>query len=95
MKNKRREERGEGEEGEADEHMEPRPEHQGKKCTLTGTTGRWRFWTRTSGVDADWSVRGCVRRRKRRRQEEARARGGGEGDKEDKSQEEEGEGEEE
>ena len=35
--------------------------------------------TRTSGVDADWSVRGCVRRKKRRRQEEARSRSGGEG----------------
>ena len=38
-KNKRREEGGEGEEGQADEHMEPGLEHPGKKCTRTGTTG--------------------------------------------------------
>ena len=38
-KNKRREEGGEGEEGEADEHMEPGLEHPGNKYTGTGITG--------------------------------------------------------
>ena len=38
-RNKRREEGGEVEEGEVDEHMEPGLKHPGKKCTQTGTTG--------------------------------------------------------
>ena len=85
-KNKSREAGGEGEEGEADKHMEPGLEHQGKTCTRTGTSFCWRLWTETSGVEGalDWSVRGCIRRRKRPRQETAwrtgtKARNGGEG----------------
>ena len=37
--NKRWEEGGEGEEGEADKRMEPGLEHPGKTCTRTGTSG--------------------------------------------------------
>ena len=38
-KNQRREEGGEGEEAEADEHMERGLEHPGQKYKRTGTTG--------------------------------------------------------
>ena len=51
-KNKRREEEGEGDEGEADKHMEPGLEHPGETCTQTGTSGWWRPWTEKSGVEA-------------------------------------------
>ena len=51
-KNKRREEGGEGEEGEADKRKEPGLEHPGKTCTRTGTSGLWRPWTESSGVEA-------------------------------------------
>ena len=32
--------------------MEPGLEHPGKTCTRTGTSGWWRPWTETSGVEA-------------------------------------------
>ena len=46
------EEGGEGEEGEANKRMEPRLEHPGKQRTRTGTSGWWRPWTGTPGVEA-------------------------------------------
>ena len=63
-KSNRREEGGEGEEGEADKHMEPRLEHPGKQRTRTGTSGGRRPWTGTSREEAarDWNVRGNRRR---------------------------------
>ena len=48
-KNKSREKGGEGEEGEADESVEPGLEHPGKKCTRTGTSG---------AAAPNWNVRG-------------------------------------
>ena len=63
-KNKSREAGGEGEEGEAAEHMEPGQEQPGKQHTRTETSG--------GEGDPDWSVRGSMRMRKRRRQETAR-----------------------
>ena len=73
-KKKNREEGGEGEEGEADKHMETGLEHLEKKCTRTGTSGWWRPWTGTPGEEAaqDWIVRGSKRRRNQRRHETAR-----------------------
>ena len=72
-KNKNREEGGEGEEGEADKHMETGMEHPGKKCTRTSTSGLQRPWTGKSGKKAaqDWSVRGSKKRRKQQRHEAA------------------------
>ena len=63
-KNKSREAGGEGEEGEAAEHMEPGQKKPGKQRTRTGTFG--------GEAALDWSVRGSMRMRKRRRQETAR-----------------------
>ena len=63
-KNNSREEGGEGEEGEAAEHMEPGWGQPGKQRTQTGTSG--------GEAALDWSVRGLMRMRKQRRQETAR-----------------------
>ena len=56
-KNKRREARGEGEEGEAAKHMEPGWEQPGKQRTRTGTSG--------GGAALDVSVRGSMSKRQR------------------------------
>ena len=63
-KNKSREAGGEGEEGEAAEHMQPKQEQPGKQRT----------WTGTSRGDAglERSVWGSMRMRKQRRQKTAR-----------------------
>ena len=61
--NQSREAGGEGEEGEAAEHMEPGQEQPGKERTRTGTSG--------GKAAVDWSVRGSMRMRKRWRQETA------------------------
>ena len=63
-KNKSREAGGEGEEGEAAEHMEPGQEQPGKQHTRTEISG--------GEGDPDLSVRGSMRMRKQRRQETAR-----------------------
>ena len=63
-KNKSHERGGEGEEGEAAEHMEPEKEQPGKQRTRTGTSG--------GEAAVDWTIGGSMRIRKRRRQETAR-----------------------
>ena len=63
-KNRSREAKGEGEEGEAAKDMEPGQEQPGKQRTRTRTSG--------GKAALDWSVRDSIRMRKRRRQETAR-----------------------
>ena len=55
---------GEGEEGEAAEHMEPGQEQPGKQRTRTGTSG--------GEAALDWSFRGSMRMRKLRQRKTAR-----------------------
>ena len=73
-KNRRWEERGEGEEGKADKRMEPGLEHPGKTSKQTGTTGGRKPWTGTSGDEAGlgWNFQGYRVRRIWRRREAAR-----------------------
>ena len=63
-KNRSREAGGEGEEGEAVEHMEPGQEQPGKLRTRTGTSG--------GEAALDRSVRVSMRMRKRRQKKTAR-----------------------
>ena len=62
-KNKIREAGGEGKEGEAAKHMQPKQEQPGKQRTWTGTSGG------QAGLES--SVWGSMRMRKQRRQETA------------------------